>query len=490
MLDHLKNKKLFTEKVYLNGSWVGINDTDKKEGILVTNPANGQKIGSVPSLNKTEVSQVINQAENAFQSWKLKTAKERAAILKRFYDLIIENKKDLALLMTLEQGKPIAESEGEIVYAASFIEWFAEEGKRIYGDIIPTHDVQRRILVLKQPIGVVAAITPWNFPSAMITRKCGPALAAGCSIIIKPAAETPYSALALAVLAEEAGIPAGVFNVVTGSAKEIGEEFTTNPKVRKISFTGSTEIGKLLQKQSADTLKKLSLELGGHAPFIVFDDADIEAAVQGAMLSKYRNSGQTCVCTNRFYVHDSVYDEFVSQFTAAVQGLKVGSGFDSGVEQGPLINNEAVEKVEEHVADAKSKGGDVVVGGKKHDLGGLFFEPTVVTNVTNNMQMAKEETFGPVAPIIRFTDEKEVISLANDSIYGLAAYFYGQNMPRIWRVAEALEYGIVGVNVGIISTEVAPFGGVKQSGMGREGSKYGIEDYLEIKYLCMGGITE
>jgi succinate-semialdehyde dehydrogenase/glutarate-semialdehyde dehydrogenase len=439
-------------------------------------------------MGAKETRRAIEAAERAWAAWRAKTGKERAAIMRRWYDLVMANQDDLAVIMTSEQGKPLAESRGEVVYGASFIEWFAEEAKRVYGDTIPQHQPDKRIVVIKQGIGVVAAITPWNFPNAMITRKCAPALAAGCPVVIKPATATPLSALALAELAERAGIPKGVFNVVTGSAKEIGGEMSTNPIVRKLSFTGSTEIGKLLMAQCAGTVKKVSLELGGNAPFIVFDDADIDAAVEGAIASKYRNTGQTCVCANRLLVQDKVYGTFADKLAAAVGKLKVGNGLEAGVSQGPLIDMNAVEKVEAHIADAVGKGAKVVAGGRRHALGGTFFEPTILADVTPAMAVAREETFGPVAPLFRFKTEEEAIQMANDTEFGLAAYFYGRDIGRVWRVAEALEYGIVGINTGIISTEVAPFGGVKESGIGREGSKYGLDDFLEIKYLCMGGV--
>jgi succinate-semialdehyde dehydrogenase/glutarate-semialdehyde dehydrogenase len=421
-------------------------------------------------------------------AWAARTAKDRAAVLRRWFDLMMANQDDLAILMTAEQGKPLAESKGEIAYAASFIEWFAEEGKRLYGDIIPGHQADKRILVLRQPVGVVAAITPWNFPSAMITRKAGPALAAGCAMVCKPATQTPYSALALAELAERAGIPKGVFNVVTGSSTAIGGEMTSNVKVRKLTFTGSTEVGKKLMMQCAGTVKKLSLELGGNAPFIVFDDADLDAAVQGALASKYRNTGQTCVCANRLLVQSGVYQEFAKRLTAAVGKLRVGDGLAGVTEQGPLIDAKAVAKVEEHIADALAKGASVALGGKRHALGGTFFEPTILTGVTAQMLIAREETFGPIAPLFKFDSEAEAIAMANDTEFGLAAYVYTRDLARSWRVSEAIEYGIVGLNTGIISTEVAPFGGVKESGTGREGSKYGILDYTELKYVCVGGV--
>jgi succinate-semialdehyde dehydrogenase/glutarate-semialdehyde dehydrogenase len=482
----LKDPRLFREACYLDGQWVQANPG---KTINVDNPATGEIIGKVPRLGATETRQAIEAANRAFPAWSKKTAKERAATLRRWFDLMMANQEDLARLMTLEQGKPLTESKGEVAYAAAFLEWFGEEAKRVYGDTIPQHQPDKRIVVLKQPIGVVACITPWNFPLAMITRKASPALGAGCTVVLKPASQTPFSALALAELAERAGVPKGVFNVLTGSATEIGGELTSNPIVRKLSFTGSTEIGKLLMAQCATTVKKLSLELGGNAPFIVFDDADLDAAVEGAIASKYRNTGQTCVCTNRVLVQDSVYDAFAAKLAVAVKGLKPAQGLEPGATQGPLIDDAAVQKVESHIEDAKAKGAKVLVGGHRHALGGRFFEPTVLTDVTPQMAVAREETFGPVAPLFRFKTEAEAIAMANDTEFGLAAYFYGRDIARVWRVAEALEYGIVGINSGIISTEVAPFGGVKESGLGREGSKYGMDDFLEIKYLCLGGMT-
>ncbi|NIP18708.1 MAG: succinate-semialdehyde dehydrogenase, partial [Xanthomonadales bacterium] len=455
----------------------------------VTNPADGSLIVEVPNQGVAETRRAIEAADAAWPAWRARTAKDRAAILRKWFDLMVENKDDLAALMTAEQGKPLFESAGEVMYGASFIEWFAEEGKRVYGDVIPTHLPDRRIVVIKQPVGVVAAVTPWNFPNAMITRKAGPALAAGCPIVIKPASETPLSALALAVLAEEAGLPAGVFNVITTThSRETGKELTESPLVRKFSFTGSTEVGKILIRQCASTVKKVSMELGGNAPFIVFDDADVDAAVQGAVISKYRNAGQTCVCANRFYVQDGVYDEFVEKFTAAVRDLKVGRGEEEGVNIGPLINEDAVEKVEELLGDSLDKGASLVEGGHRHELGGFFYEPTVVRDVTADMAFATEEIFGPVAPIFRFSEDEEVVELANATEYGLAAYFYARDIGRIWRVAEGLEYGMVCINDGILSTETAPFGGVKESGLGREGSKYGIDEFVEIKYITMAGL--
>lgn len=484
---HLHHPALLKQAAYLNGEWCS---ADNGKTIAVTNPATGELLAHVPKMGAVETRRAIEAAATALPAWRAKLAKERAAVLRRWFELILAHQDDLAVLMTAEQGKPLAEAKGEIAYAASFIEWFAEEGKRIYGDTIPQPQGDKRLFALKEPIGVCAAITPWNFPSAMITRKAGPALAAGCTMVLKPASQTPLSALALAVLAEQAGIPAGVFSVVTGSASEIGGELTANPLVRKLTFTGSTEIGKVLMQQSASSVKKLSLELGGNAPFIVFNDADLDAAVEGALASKYRNAGQTCVCANRLLVQRGVYDAFAAKLAKAVEKLQVGNGLESGVTQGPLIDAAAVCKVEDLIADAVAQGGTVVTGGKRHALGKTFFEPTVLTNITPAMRVAKEEIFGPVAPLFAFEDEAEAIRMANDTEYGLAAYFYSRDVGRVWRVSEALEYGIVGVNTGIISNEVAPFGGVKQSGLGREGSKYGIEDYLEIKYVCLGGVDQ
>ncbi|MDE2906643.1 MAG: NAD-dependent succinate-semialdehyde dehydrogenase [Acidobacteriota bacterium] len=469
----------------MNGEWI---DASDGRAIEVDNPATGETIGTVPALGAEETRAAIEAADAAWAGWRSRPAKERANLMRRWFDLMMANQEDLAVLMTSEQGKPLAESRGEIAYAASFVEWFAEEGKRVYGDVINHPLPGRRIVVLKQPIGVVASITPWNFPAAMITRKCAPALAAGCPVVIRPASQTPFTALALAELADRAGIPPGVVNVVTGPSGPMGAELTGNPIVRKLSFTGSTEVGKLLMSQCAATVKKVSLELGGNAPFIVFDDADLDAAVAGAMASKYRNAGQTCVCANRVLVQDGVYDAFAARMAEAVAGLQVGNGLEDGTEQGPLIDMRAVEKVEEHIADAVGKGAAVAVGGGRHALGGSFFEPTLLTGVTPAMAVAREETFGPVAPLFRFATEDEAIRMANDTEFGLAAYFYSRDIGRVWRVSEGLEYGIVGVNEGIISNEVAPFGGVKESGIGREGSKYGMDDFVEIKYLCMGGI--
>lgn len=470
---------------WLAGQWVG---ADSGEAFAVTNPATGAVIASVPSMGSAETERAIVAAEYAQKSWKALTAAARSAILKRWFDLIILHREDLALLLTAEQGKPLAEARGEVNYGASFIEWFAEEAKRVYGEVIPAPMADRRLLVLKQPIGVTAAITPWNFPIAMITRKAAPALAAGCSMIIKPAEQTPLCAIALAVLAEEAGVPAGVLQVITGDARQIGAVMCESPIVTKLSFTGSTEVGRILMRQCANTIKKLSLELGGNAPFIVFNDADLDAAVEGAMISKYRNAGQTCVCSNRLFVQDGVFDEFAKKLAVKVSQLKVGVGTDDGVTQGPLIDDAAVEKVESHVADAIAKGATLIQGGKRHALGGTFFEPTVLANVRDDALIFSEETFGPVAPLFRFKTDEEVIELANRTEFGLASYFFSRDIGRIWRVAEALEYGMVGVNTGMISNEVAPFGGVKQSGLGREGSHHGIDEYLELKYVCMAGI--
>ena len=481
----LKDPQLLRQQAYVNGGWV---DADSKKRITVDNPADGSNVASVPDMGAAETKRAIEAAEAALPAWRALTAKERSVILRKWFDLMVAHADDLAALLTAEQGKPLAEAKGEILYGASFIEWFAEEAKRIYGDVIPSPTSDKRIVVIKQPIGVVAAITPWNFPNAMITRKAGPALAAGCTMVLKPASQTPLSALALAELGARAGIPKGVFNVVTGNARAIGGEMTSNPTVKKITFTGSTEIGRVLMRQSADQIKKLGLELGGNAPFIVFDDADLEAAAAGAIVSKYRNNGQTCVCANRIYVQDSVYDAFAAKLAEKVKALKVARGTEPGAILGPLIDDAAVAKVEEHVADAVAKGAKVALGGKRHALGGRFFEPTILTGVTKEMKVSNEETFGPVAPLFRFKDEADVIAQANDTEFGLASYFYARDLGRVWRVAEALEAGIVGVNTGLISTEVAPFGGVKQSGLGREGSKYGIDDFVQIKYISMGGV--
>ncbi|NOC45950.1 MULTISPECIES: NAD-dependent succinate-semialdehyde dehydrogenase [unclassified Ruegeria] len=478
----LKNPELLVTKAYIGGQWVdGDNGTFK-----VTNPARGDVVAEVADVSRAQVAGAIAQAEAAQKEWAKLTGKERAAILRRWFDLMMENAEDLGKILTAEQGKPLAEAIGEIGYGASFIEFFGEEAKRVYGETIPGHQRDKRIMVMKQPIGVAASITPWNFPNAMITRKAGPALAAGCAFVARPATETPLSALVLALLAEQAGVPAGVFNVVPSSqASEIGKEFCENPGVRKLTFTGSTEVGRILLRQAADQVMKCSMELGGNAPFIVFDDADLDAAVEGAMLCKFRNNGQTCVCANRIYVQAGVYDAFAAKLKAAVEALKIGDGLTEGTTTGPLINADAVAKVEEHIKDVTDKGGAVLTGGLPHDLGGTFFQPTIVTGVTQDMLVAQDETFGPLAPLFKFEDEDDVIAMANDTIFGLASYFYAKDLSRVYKVAEALEYGIVGVNTGIISTELGPFGGVKQSGLGREGSHHGMEDYLEMKYVCM-----
>ncbi|WP_426339984.1 NADP-dependent succinate-semialdehyde dehydrogenase [Pseudoduganella sp. S-14] len=481
----LKDPSLLRQQCFIAGQWC---DADGGATISVTNPATGETLGSVPKMGAAETRRAIEAANAAWPEWRKKPAKARAAILRKWNDLILANADDLAALMTAEQGKPLAESKGEIAYAASFIEWFGEEAKRVAGETLASPWPDKRVVVTREPIGVSAAITPWNFPAAMITRKAGPALAAGCPMVVKPAELTPFSALALAVLAERAGVPAGVFSVITGASREIGGEMTSNPIVRKLSFTGSTAVGRLLMEQCAPTIKKLSLELGGNAPFIVFDDADLDAAVEGAIASKYRNAGQTCVCANRIYVQDGVYDSFASKLVEAVRKLKVGNGADDGVTQGPLIEEKAVVKVEEHIADAVGKGARLLLGGKRHDLGHSFFQPTVLADVNADMLVAREETFGPLAPLFRFKTDDEAVALANDTEFGLAAYFYSRDIGRIWRVAEGLESGMVGVNTGLISTEIAPFGGVKQSGLGREGSTHGMDDYLVIKYICMGGI--
>ena len=481
----LKDPSLLRQQCFIAGQWC---DADGGATISVTNPATGETLGSVPKMGTAETRRAIEAANAAWPEWRKKPAKTRAAILRKWSDLILANADDLAALMTAEQGKPLAESKGEITYAASFIEWFGEEAKRIAGETLASPWPDKRVVVTREPIGVSAAITPWNFPAAMITRKAGPALAAGCPMVVKPAELTPFSALALAVLAERAGVPPGVFSVITGASREIGGEMTSNPIVRKLSFTGSTAVGRLLMEQCAPTIKKLSLELGGNAPFIVFDDADLDAAVEGAIASKYRNAGQTCVCANRIYVQDRVYDSFASKLVEAVRKLKVGNGADDGVTQGPLIEEKAVVKVEEHIADALGKGARLLLGGKRHELGHSFFQPTVLADVGADMLVAREETFGPLAPLFRFKTDEEAVALANNTEFGLAAYFYSRDIGRIWRVAEGLESGMVGVNTGLISTEIAPFGGVKQSGLGREGSTHGIEDYLVIKYICMGGI--
>ena len=484
-LPQLKDPSLLREQCYIDGKW---QDADNGATHAVNNPATGRRIGTSPVMGATETKRAIAAADAAWPAWRAKTAKERSAILRKWFELMLANVDDLALILTTEQGKPLAESKGEVTIGAWYVEWFAEEARRVYGDVIPTIGNDRRLVVIKEPVGVCAAITPWNFPSSMITRKVAPALAAGCPVVIKPAEATPFSALVLAELAHRAGFPPGVLNVITGNAKEIGGEMCANPTVRKLSFTGSTEVGRLLMKQVAPTIKKLSLELGGNAPFIVFDDADLDAAADGAIISKYRNAGQTCVCANRLFVHDKVYDAFAAKLGERVRALKVGAGTDAGVNQGPLIDQAALAKVEEHVADAKALGARVATGGKRHALGGTFYEPTVLTDVTPDMKIFREETFGPVAPLFRFRSDAEVVELANRTEFGLASYFYSRDIGRIWRVAEALEYGMVGVNTGLITTEVAPFGGVKQSGLGREGSKYGIDEYVEVKYVCFGGI--
>jgi succinate-semialdehyde dehydrogenase/glutarate-semialdehyde dehydrogenase len=481
----IRDGRLFREQCYVGGQWIG---ADSGAAFAVNNPADGSVLGTAPELGAAEVRRAIEAAQAAFPGWSGRTAKERSAVLRRWFDLCMANQDDLAAILTLEQGKPLAESRGEIAYGSAFIEWFAEEAKRVYGDVIPAQSADRRIVVVKQPVGVVAAITPWNFPNAMITRKAGAALAAGCTVVIKPAESTPFSALALAELGERAGLPAGVLNIVTGVPEIIGGELTSNATVRKLSFTGSTEVGRLLLKQCADTVKKVSMELGGNAPFIIFDDADLSKAVAGVVASKFRNAGQTCVCANRVFVQDGIYDKFAALLRDAVSKFVVGNGMEKDVTIGPLIDQAAVAKVEEHVQDAVARGAKRFHGGKRHGLGGTFFEPTILTDVPRETKLMKEETFGPVAPLIRFTTEQEAIAMANDTVYGLASYFYTRDVGRAWRVAEALEYGIVGINEGIISTEVAPFGGVKQSGIGREGSKYGIEEYVEIKYMCMGGV--
>ncbi len=484
---NLKDKKLFRQQCYIDGKWL---DADSGESIDVTNPATGEVIGTVPKMGADETRRAIEAAEKAFLSWRKTTAYEKSQVLRRWFDLMMAHKEDLSIIMTAEQGKPINESRGEINYAASYIEWFAEEARRVYGDTVPAHSNDKRIILIKQPVGVTAAVTPWNFPAAMITRKAAPALAAGCTQVIKPATATPFSALAMAELGERAGLPPGALSVVTGSARAIGGELTGNPIVRKLTFTGSTEIGKKLIEQCAGTVKKTSMELGGNAPFIVFEDADLDAAVEGATESKFRNTGQTCVCTNRLLVQEGVYDAFAEKLVAAVGKMKVGNGMDEDTEQGPLVDVGAMETVEELVQDAIDKGGKVLLGGKRHELGFSFYEPTVMTDVTTDMRVAKEETFGPFAPLFRFKTEKEAIQMANDTEFGLASYFYTRDVGRIFRVSEGLEYGIVGINAGLISSAVAPFGGVKESGFGREGSKYGMEDYMEIKYLCMGGIKD
>ncbi|MBA4390793.1 MAG: succinate-semialdehyde dehydrogenase (NADP(+)) [Syntrophus sp. (in: bacteria)] len=481
---NLRDNALFRQQCYVGGAWI---DGDHSKFSMITNPATGERLGQVPQLGAEETDRAIVAADAALPGWRELTAQARAVILRRWFNLLMESQEDLATLITLEQGKPLAEARGEIAYAASFIEWFAEEGKRAYGEVIPPHQTDKRLLVVKEPVGVCAAITPWNFPSAMITRKVGAALAAGCTMVVKPASQTPFSALALAVIAERAGLPAGVLNIVTGPAQAIGDAILDHPMVRKLSFTGSTRIGKYLMQRCAGTLKRLSLELGGNAPFIVFEDADLEAAAAGALISKYRNSGQTCVCTNRFLVQDRIYEEFAARLTELVQTqIKVGNGLEPGITQGPLIDKAALAKVEQHVADALDRGAKVLTGGRRHALGRTFYEPTVLANVTAEMLAAREETFGPVAPLFRFREDEEAVQLANATEFGLAAYFYSRDVRRVFRVAEALQYGMVGVNTGLISTEVAPFGGIKESGFGREGSKHGIDEYLNVKYLCIG----
>jgi succinate-semialdehyde dehydrogenase / glutarate-semialdehyde dehydrogenase len=480
----LKDPSLAVEKAYIAGEWIAKSDSGKT--FEITNPANGEVIATVPDMNRAETARAIDAAYKAQKAWAKKTGKERAAVLRKLYDLMVANADDLAIILTMEMGKPVAEAKGEILYGASYVEWFGEEAKRVYGDTIPGHQADKRILIIKQPVGVVGAITPWNFPNAMLARKMAPALAAGCAMVSKPAGETPLSALALALLAERAGLPAGLFNVILSSdSSSVGKELCENDKVRKLTFTGSTNVGKILMRQGADQIMKLGLELGGNAPFIVFDDADLDAAVEGAMVSKYRNNGQTCVCANRLYVQAGVYDAFADKLAAKVAQMKVGDGFADGVNAGPLITDKALAKVEEHIEDALDKGAKVAIGGKRDRQGGLFFEPTILTGVTTEMKVAREETFGPVAPLFKFETEEEVIEMANNTEFGLASYFYSKDLSKVFRVAEALEYGMVGINTGLISTETAPFGGIKQSGQGREGSKYGIEDYIEIKYLCL-----
>lgn len=482
----LSDSELLRSRCYVDGRWIEADDGSRLD---VVNPSTGAALTAVPKLGAAETSRAIDAAAAAWPAWRERLAGERSKLLRGWFDLMRTHQEDLARIMTAEQGKPIAEARNEVAYAAAFVEWFAEEAKRTYGETIPHHQPDKRIVVIKQPVGVVAAITPWNFPAAMMTRKVAPALAAGCPVVIKPASQTPLSALALAVLADRAGIPAGVVNVVTGSARDIGGELTANPIVRKLTFTGSTDVGKILIAQSAATVKKVSMELGGNAPFIVFDDADLDAAVDGAVASKFRNTGQTCVCANRIYVQDEVHDAFAGKLAEAVSALKVGDGMEDGVEQGPLIDSAAVAKVEEHIADAAAKGARIMVGGRRHALGGTFFEPTILTCVTQEMLVARDETFGPLAPLFRFSRDEDVVAMANDTEFGLAAYFYARDIGRIWRVAERLEYGIVGINTGIISTEAAPFGGVKESGIGREGSRHGIEEFMELKYLCLGGVA-
>lgn len=482
---NLKDPGLLRQAALVGTRWV---EADASTGVAVTNPATGDTIGYVPNLGAAETEEAVAVAEAERHAWAARTAKDRASVLRRWYELMMEHQDDLGTILTAEQGKPLPEAKGEIAYGASFIEWFAEEARRAYGDIVPGHAPDKRILAIKQPMGVVAAITPWNFPNAMITRKAGPALAAGCAMVLKPALQTPFSAIALAVLAERAGLPAGLFSVITGPSREIGKVMTDSTTVKKLTFTGSTEVGALLYAQSAPTIKKLGLELGGNAPFIVFDDADLDAAVEGAVIAKFRNNGQTCVCANRIYVQSCVYDAFAAKLTEKVAALKTGNGFDEGITFGPLIDDAAVSKVESHISDAVAKGAKVTLGGKAHELGGYFYQPTILTDVTSDMAVTTEETFGPVAPLFRFESESEVIAAANDTEFGLASYFYSRDLARVWRVSEALDYGMVGVNTGLISTAEAPFGGVKQSGLGREGSRHGLDDFLELKYICMGGI--
>ncbi|MCC4243842.1 NAD-dependent succinate-semialdehyde dehydrogenase [Stappia indica] len=480
----LKDPSLLKTQAYVNGRWI-----DGEKTFPVYNPATGELVANVTDLGPSDVAGAVDAAHAAQPAWAAKTGKERAAVLRRWFDLMVENADDLATILTAEMGKPLAEARGEILYGASFIEWFAEEAKRIYGETIPGHQADKRIVVIRQPVGVVGSITPWNFPNAMIARKVAPALAVGCSFVARPAELTPLSAIAMAVLAERAGVPAGIFNVLPSSdSAGVGQELCANPKVAKITFTGSTRVGRILMKQCADTIKKMSLELGGNAPFIVFDDADLDAAVEGALIAKYRNGGQTCVCANRIYVQSGIYDAFAAKLAEKVRGMKIGNGFEEGVTVGPLISEAALKKVEEHVSDALAKGARVLEGGKRAEQGGTFYRPTVLADVTTDMKVAREETFGPVAPLFRFEDEAEAVAMANDTEFGLASYFYSKDLARVWRVAEALESGMVGINTGLISTEVAPFGGIKQSGLGREGSRHGVEDYLELKYLCMGGI--
>ena len=482
----LNDPSLLVEAALVGADWIGADDADTATTIL--NPATGEPVGRVPDLGAEDTQKAIEAARLAQKDWAAKTAKERANILRRWFELMMENQEDLARILTAEQGKPLAEARGEIGYGASFLEWFSEEARRSYGDVIPGHQADKRIVVIKQPIGVVAAITPWNFPNAMITRKAGPALAAGCAMVLKPAPQTPFSAMAMALLAQRAGLPDGLLSVVTGDAEAIGGVMTSSPVVRKLTFTGSTAVGAKLYADCAPTIKKLGLELGGNAPFIVFDDADIDAAVEGAIISKYRNNGQTCVCANRIYVHEAVYDAFAEKLSAKISQLKTGNGMDEGITFGPLINEAALAKVESHVADAKAKGANILLGGDRHELGGTFYQPTILTDVTSDMLVTSEETFGPVAPLFKFSDEDDVIAAANDTEFGLCAYFYARDMARIWRVSEALESGIVGINTGIISTEIAPFGGVKSSGLGREGSHFGLDEFMELKYLCMGEV--